>query len=120
MATETTLPPIVQGDDWAYKITISKEGAGVAIAGDTFFFTLKTDKDALDEDAELQSDGVVPVGADADAGIYYLEVPRSLTAGIEAITYNFDIQWLGGTSDKLRTISIGTVEVQRQITIREA
>ena len=120
MATEIELPPIVQGDDWAYRIRISDEDGGYDITNDKFFFTLKTDKDDTDDNAQLKHDEVVGASQDATDGIHYLTVPRALTKLLDPISHYFDIQWLNADVDKLKTIAIGTVEVQQQITIREA
>ena len=120
MATETQLPPIVQGDDWDYKITISKEGTGLDITGDKFFFTLKLDKDVADVSAELQHDETVAGGTDADNGIHYISVPRTKTVTLEPATHNYDIQWWDSSADKLKTIALGEVTVQQQVTIRES
>jgi hypothetical protein len=49
--TQRDLDPLVRGDDWTLKLTLTSSGAPLDITGYTFWFTLKSGVDDADPGA---------------------------------------------------------------------
>jgi hypothetical protein len=111
--TQRDLDPLVRGDDWTLKLTLTSSGSVLDITDYTFWFTLKTNIDDADP-------GAVQVSAtsgspDAAAGILYINVPRASTDGLQSGTYNYDVQQIDNNGN-VQTLLIGKVKVVKDIT----
>lgn len=112
--TAKDLSPLVRGDDWKIKLTITENGSAVNITGYTYWFTLKTNIDDADPGALQVS--IVASGADAANGIVYITAPNSIT-NIVAQTYNYDVQQVDTSSPQnIRTVLLGKVKVVKDVT----
>lgn len=112
--TAKDLSPLVRGDDWSIKLTITENNSPVNITGYTYWFTLKSNIDSSDP-GELQV-SIVASGANATNGIVYITVPHAST-NITAQTYNYDVQQEDTSSPKtIKTILIGKVKVVKDVT----
>ena len=76
----TEIPDIYRGDTPRLKLTF-KDAASVAIpiAGWIIWSTLKISDSDADADAKFDRQDTVPSGADATAGIYYLQLTEANT-----------------------------------------
>lgn len=108
------LPTLVRGDDWSIQLTITSDGSIVDITDYTFWLTLKSDIEAADP-GDLQVTSTPGTSQEAEAGIIYINVPRTLTAGLEARSYNYDVQQVDSDGN-VQTILIGKVKVIKDIT----
>lgn len=115
--TQRDLSPLVRGDDWTLKLVLTSEGSVLDITGYSFTFTLKANIDDADPGA-LQVTATPSVSGnptEASQGILYITASKTLTANIEARTYNYDIQQ-ADDSGKIQTLLIGKVRVAKQVT----
>ena len=78
--TAKDLTPLVRGDDWSIKLTITENGSVVNITGYTYWLTLKSDIDSVDP-GQLQI-STVASGANATNGIVYINVPHASTTSL--------------------------------------
>jgi hypothetical protein len=111
--TQRDLDPLVRGDDWTLKLTLTTGGSALNITNYTFWFTLKTNVDDADPGAlQVTATSGSP---DAEAGILYINVPKSLTNELLSGTYNYDVQQVDELSN-VQTLLIGKVKVVKDIT----
>jgi hypothetical protein len=112
--TAKDLSPLVRGDDWSIKLTITENSSVVNITGYTYWLTLKSDIDSVDP-GQLQI-STVASGANATNGIVYINVPHAYT-NITAQTYNYDVQQADTSSPTIiKTILLGKVKVVKDVT----
>ena len=112
--TARDLNPLVRGDDWSIKLTITENSAVVNITGYTYKFTLKSDIDSADP-GQLQIT-TVATSPDSNTGIVYINAPHTST-NITPQTYNYDIQQVDTSSPTVvKTILLGKVKVVRDVT----
>lgn len=108
------LPAFVRGDDWTIKLNIKDSNKQpVDITGYNYYMTLKADIDSPDP-GDLQTTAS-SVGADAIAGILYINFTNLETTGLESKTYNYDIQQRDDTGT-IQTLFIGKVKVEKDVT----
>lgn len=112
--TEQDLEPLVRGDDWVIRLIVKSNNTTVDTTGYSYWLTLKENIDDPDPGA-AQVLINVPSNADAQNGIVYIKVPRADTASVEPKYYFYDIQQLD-SEDNIKTVSMGRVEVIRDIT----
>lgn len=111
--TSKDLNPLVRGDDWTIKLSVQQNGSVVDITGYTYYFTLKSDIDAADPgDLQVTASST---GADAAAGIVYINVADTQTNSLEPRTYNYDVQQIDD-SGNVQTLLIGKVKVVKDVT----
>jgi len=112
--TSQNLDPLVRGDDWTIKLTLTSGGSPIDITGYTFYFTLKSDIDVADVSAELQ---VTATSGSPDAanGIVYIVVDNTDTYSLDPRTYNYDVQQTDDVGN-VTTILIGKVKVEKDVT----
>lgn len=112
--TQLDLEPLVRGDDWTIKLTLTSGGAPIDLTGNTYYFTLKSDIDYSDLQAELQ---VTATSGSPDAanGILYIVVDKTDTDQLTARTYNYDVQQKDSIGN-IKTILIGKVKVVKDVT----
>jgi hypothetical protein len=111
--TSKDLNPLVRGDDWTIKLSVQQNGSVVDITGYTYYFTLKADIDAVDPgDLQVTASSV---GADAAAGIVYINVSDTQTNSLEARNYNYDVQQIDD-SGNIQTLLLGKVKVVKDVT----
>jgi hypothetical protein len=112
--TAKDLSPLVRGDDWSIKLTITENSAPVVITGYTYWLTLKTDIDSSDP-GQLQI-STVATSPNSASGIVYLNVPHAST-NITPQTYNYDVQQVDTSSPTIiKTILLGKVKVVKDVT----
>lgn len=111
--TARDLEPLVRGDDWSIKLTITSGGSPVDITGYTYYMTLKADIDSADP-GDIQTTAS-SVGADATAGILYIDFSKDDTSTLAAKTYKYDIQQRDDTGN-IQTLFIGNVKVVKDVT----
>jgi hypothetical protein len=111
--TSRDLDPLVRGDDWTFKLTITSSGSPVDITGYSYWFTLKTSDTDADPGA-LQTT-TVAAGADALNGIIYVTAANADTIGITPGTFYYDIQQVDDLG-AITTLLLGKVKVVRDIT----
>lgn len=106
---------ITAGDDKILKRTFLEDGAAFNIAGDKFFWTVKTNVELPDNQATYQVIQVIPASADAAAGVHRVQMPNNLTVG----TYYYDIQIRRDASagGGVHTVDQGSFDVTQQVTI---
>lgn len=111
--TAKDLNPLVRGDDWTIKLTVTQDGSVVDITGYTYYFTLKSDIDAADP-GDLQVTATSS-GADAAAGIVYINVTDTQTNNLDPRNYNYDVQQIDDTGS-VQTLLLGKVKVVKDVT----
>lgn len=114
--TKKDLEPLVRGDDWTIKLSITSGGSDVDITGYRYTMTLKSNIDATDPGDAQSTTGVLGNTADSQAGIVYLNFTNAQTSVLEAQTYNYDIQQIDGTG-AVQTLFIGRVKVDKDVTL---
>ena len=113
--TARDLNPLVRGDDWTIKLTITSGGSAVDITGYSYYFTLKNNIDDLDAAAALQVTAT-PGSPDAASGILYIRADSTDTDTLEANkTYYYDVQQTDGAGN-IQTLLIGKVKVVKDVT----
>jgi hypothetical protein len=112
--TQKDLSPLVRGDDWSFKLTITSNGSPVNITGYTYWFTLKDNIDESDPGDVQVTANPSATGTPAQ-GIVYINVNKSLTNSLVAKTYNYDIQQLDAAG-KIQTLLLGKVKVVKDVT----
>lgn len=111
--TAKDLDPLVRGDDWSLKLTITSGSNPVDINGYTYYWTLKDNVDDADPGA-LQVT-VSPTGASASVGEVTLTAAAATTTSITPQTYNYDVQQVND-SGVVQTLLLGKVKVVKDIT----
>ena len=112
--TAKDLNPLVRGDDWSIKLTITENSLPVNITGYTYWLTLKSDIDSVDP-GQLQI-STVATSPNSISGIVYINVPHAST-NITAQTYNYDVQQVNTSSPSIvKTILMGKVKVVKDVT----
>ena len=111
--TAKDLNPLVRGDDWTIKLTVTQDNSVVDITGYTYYFTLKADIDAADP-GDLQVTATSS-GVDAAAGIVYINVTDIQTNNLDPRTYNYDVQQIDD-SGNVQTLLIGKVKAVKDVT----
>ena len=112
--TAKDLNPLVRGDDWSIKLTITENSLPVNITGYTYWLTLKSDIDSVDP-GQLQI-STVATSPNSTSGIVYINVPHAST-NITAQTYNYDVQQVNTSSPSIvKTILMGKVKVVKDVT----
>ena len=111
------LSPLVRGDDWTIKLTLSDSGSPLNITGYTYWFTLKDSIDDADPGALQVSitPSVSGSPTEASQGIVYITAAKALTDTVTPATYNYDVQQVDGTG-KVQTLLIGKVKVVKDVT----
>ena len=112
--TAKDLDPLVRGDDWSLKLTITSSGNAVDINGYTYYWTLKENVDDSDSAAAVQVT-ISPTGASASAGEVTLTASAATTTQITPQTYNYDVQQVND-SGVVQTLLLGKVKVVKDIT----
>ena len=115
--TQRDLSPLVRGDDWTIKLTLTSDGSALNITGNTYWLTLKENIDDADPGA-LQVTATPDVSTsptEASQGIIYIKASRTDTNTLTAKTYNYDVQQVD-SSGNVQTLLIGKVKVVKDIT----
>lgn len=112
--TQRDLSPLVRGDDWTLKLSLTSNKSPLDITGYTFWLTLKSDI-AMADPGDLQVTAVPASPEDAAAGIIYISATNIQTGSLEPRTYLYDIQQVDG-SGNVQTLMIGKVKVVSDIT----
>ena len=112
--TQKDLSPLVRGDDWSFKLTVTANGSPVNITGYSYWFTLKDNIDESDP-GDVQVTANPSVTGNPSQGIVYINVSKSLTNSLVPKTYNYDVQQVDAAG-KVQTLLIGKVKVVRDIT----
>lgn len=111
--TAKDLDPLVRGDDWTIKLTITSGNSPVDITGYTYYMTLKSDIDAADPgDIQVTASST---GSDATSGILYINFTNVQTDSLTPQNYYYDIQQKDDTG-AIQTLFIGKVKVVKDIT----
>lgn len=113
--TARDLQPLVRGDDWNIKLTLTSENSPVDITGYSYIFTLKENIDDIDAEAALQI--TINASAPDDAlGIIYITATNTQTNNLVANkNYHYDIQQTD-TGGNVQTLLIGKVKVVKDVT----
>lgn len=115
--TARDLSPLVRGDDWKIKLTLTSNNSVLDITGYTYYFTLKDNIDDADPGV-LQvtaTPSVATSPTEASQGIIYITAARSLTNSLTAQTYHYDVQQKD-TSGDVQTLLLGKVKVVKDVT----
>lgn len=112
--TARDLSPLVRGDDWNIKLTLTSSAGALNVQGNTYWFTLKDNADEADP-GDLQVSILAPVDVDSSNGIVYIAASKTLTGTLTPKTYNYDVQQVDG-SGNVQTLLIGKVKVVKDIT----
>lgn len=111
--TAKDLEPLVRGDDWTIKLVITSGGSPVDITGYTYFMTLKSNIEEPDPgDVQVTASST---GADATAGILYINFTNAQTDTLQSQSYYYDIQQRDDTG-AIQTLFIGKVKVVKDVT----
>jgi hypothetical protein len=111
------LSPLVRGDDWTIKLTLSDSGSALNITGFTYWFTLKDNIDDADPGALQVSitPDISTSPTEASQGIVYITASKTATELVTPGTFNYDVQQVDG-SGKVQTLLIGKVKVVKDVT----
>ena len=115
--TQRDLSPLVRGDDWSIKLTLTSGGSALDITGYTFWFTLKDNIDEVDP-GDLQvsiTPDITGSPSLASQGIVFITATSTQTNSITPKTYNYDVQQVDG-SGNVQTLLIGKVKVVKDVT----
>lgn len=109
------IPEFYRGDTKRYKVTVTDPVTSnpVNITGWKVYFTLKSDKDFTDAEAEAQVIAIAGADAADDVvnGVMYVELD-SVTSKIEPANYYYDFQAVApGTPPKVKTVDDDRVRV---------
>ena len=115
-----TLKPVRTGDTKIIKLTIRDAITNdvVDVSGDSFYFTLKDDKDVPDASAALQVNYTAPANATSAGGVVLLRLSPANTVNLTPGSYHYDITWASAVSSPgdRRLIQQGTVSVVSSVT----
>jgi len=112
-----TFPEQIRGDSWDITVTIvDSSNNAIDISGNEYIFTLKSDIDTSDIDADLQYGPVSPGSPDGSNGILNFVIPGNFTKDLEGKTYKYDLQEVT-SANKVSTILIGSLRVRKDVTI---
>lgn len=113
--TAKDLQPLVRGDDWNLKLTLTSESNPVDITGYGYYFTLKENIDNIDADAALQI-SITAALPDSALGIVTISATNAETNNLIANkTYFYDIQQTD-TGGNVQTLLIGKVKIVKDVT----
>lgn len=118
MATQQNLPDWVRGDTRKLRVTISDSvGATRLVSGDKLWFTMKSDPEFTDAQAEVQVSYVIQA-ADVTAEEAFITVNATDTDSLEVSSYAYDIQWQldSASPQEIYTLSFGSVNITTDIT----
>lgn len=104
---------IVAGDSKYIKLEILHNGNPLDISGSTVFFSLKSDTELLDLNANLKK--VVTTHLDSTLGKTVIELTHDDTKTLNAGTYYYDIR-LKDASGNVLTIQRGKIDIIKPIT----
>lgn len=117
MAKVYQFPEQIRGDDWDITVTMTDEnGNPYDISGNQYWFTLKSNIDYSDIQAELQVGPITSGSPDASLGILNFTVSGIYTKDLEAKTYNYDLQEVS-LSGRVSTVLIGKVKIRKDVTL---
>lgn len=115
----TPLFEITRGDDFTFRVTITDVmDVPLDITGWQFMATMKLDFMKPDEGAPVKVDIGPLEGADAQAGLCYLQLPSDQTKDLLPAVYFFDLQRV--FNGKVTTVLNGRVRVNADVTQRTA
>jgi hypothetical protein len=106
---------IIKGDDKKLNLEFTKDDEILNITGYTVFFTVKSDTDLSDEDAEIKKDIVGHI--DPINGKTTISITHEDTVDLKAGKYYFDIQ-IKDLSDKILSINMGEFYILQDVTER--
>lgn len=110
------LTPQARGDTWNLRFVIQDvSSTPIDITGNQYWFTLKSDVDLLDEQAELQIGPISPAAQEASQGIVLITIPGGNTNNLTPRTYNYDVQEVS-SSGSVSTLLIGKIRVKADVT----
>jgi hypothetical protein len=108
------LSPLVRGDDWSFKLTVTANGSPVNITGYLYWFTLKDNIDESDP-GDVQVTANPTINGNPTQGIVYINVSKTLTNSLTPKTYYYDVQQVDAAG-KVQTLLIGKVKVVKDVT----
>lgn len=110
-------PDQIRGDTWNIEVTmVDASNNPVDISGNQYWFTLKSDIDFIDSQAELQYGPVSPGSPDDVAGILSFSIPGVLTKDLTGRSYHYDLQEIT-LSGEINTILIGKIRIRKDVTL---
>lgn len=104
---------LVAGDSKNIKLEIIHNGTPLDISGSTVFFSLKSDKELIDLNANLKK--VVTTHSDPFLGKTVIELTHDDTKNLTAGSYYYDIR-LKDASGNVLTIQRGKIDIIKPIT----
>ena len=108
------LEAFARGDDWTVRFSFTDENNNpIDITGNTYWMTLKVNKD--DPDPGVAQVAFVASGANALAGIIFMSFESAVTNTLTPGTYHYDLQEVDSV-DNVYTLLIGKVKVVKDIT----
>lgn len=112
-----TFPDQIRGDNWDIQVTmVDSAGTAVDISGNEYWFTLKSDIDALDGAAELQYGPFLASSPEDENGILSFSIPGSQTKDLTARSYHYDLQEVTSSAE-VSTILIGKIKIRKDVTL---
>ena len=114
-----SLPDFYRGDTKTYQMTFRDVlGNAIPLYGKELRFTLKSDKDLTDQDAELTKTVVFPDDGNSTAGNGSLQLTATETDVLVPGKYYYDFQLVDTTTNPVTvtTLAAGTVKVLTDIT----
>lgn len=111
------LPDQVRGDTWNFKFVFEDSaGSAIDISNNEYWFTLKSNLNQLDAEAELQVGPFSPDPAEALLGTLVLTVSPDLTESLPIGYLTYDLQEITSTN-KVTTVLLGKVKVSKDVTL---
>jgi len=106
---------VIRGDDSDFELTFTDvDGVAIDLTNSTVFFTVKADKDDLDNEALIAKE--IILFEEPETGIAVLQL-TSTDTDIPAHDYYYDVQ-LKDSNDKISSTYSGKFVVVKDITIR--
>ena len=116
MAIRQDLPESKIGDTLiqVWQFLNETDSTPIAQEGFHYTFTLKLNRSALDADADIFHDLIVPAGVDADAGGVVIRIEKSETALLLPTTYNYELKQIlsGAPEDTEITLLDGKMKME--------
>ena len=107
---------VCKGDSKSFLIEFTEDDLPKNCTGWTVFFTVKTNYTDADVNALISRTDVVPAGADATAGKFYLNLTTAQTNKAVG-KYWYDIKIKQSTNDR-QTVITGEFRVNQTVTLR--
>jgi len=107
---------VCKGDSKSFLIEFTQNDLPKNITGWTIFFTVKTNYSDTDVNAKISRTDVVPAGADATAGKFYLNLTTTQT-NKPAAKYWYDIKIKQSTNDRQLVLG-GEFRINETVTQR--